>query len=304
MWLQHLSADPMPVGSGVTVKGGPGALTAALAKIATDAGAKILTNSRAVRVTTENGRAAGVVLENGDELDAGVIVAAISPKTALGTLVSPTDLPPTFLQRVRNIRSRGVTAKINLALSARPVIRAIAEDAAALGGRILIAPTLDYLERAFDATKYGQISEQPWLELSVPSERDPSLVPEGAAVMSITAHFAPRDLRGTTWKEGREVLWRRVIEVLEAYAPTLAGSIVGSELLTPEDIELQWGHPGGHIFHGEMTIDQSWAARPLLGWARYRTPIDGLFLASAGTHPGGGLTGLNGLLAAQAILRR
>jgi phytoene dehydrogenase-like protein len=302
MWLQRLSMDQMPVGSGVTLKGGPGALTAAVAKIATDAGASVRSNARAVRIVARNGQATGVVLENGDELSARAIVSAISPKAALCGLVPAADLPPSFLQRIRNIRSRGVTAKINLALSALPAFTAIADDAAALGGRLLVAPDLDYLERAFDATKYGRISSEPSLELAVPSVRDNSLAPAGAHVMSITAHFAPRDLRGTTWAQARETLWNSVLRVLEAQAPGLSNLIVGRELLTPEDIEQRWGLPGGHIFHGEMTIDQSWAARPLLGWARYRTPIAGLFLASAGAHPGGGLTGLPGHLASQAVL--
>ena len=241
-------------------------------------------------------------MANGDALQARVILAAVSPKLGLTELVSAADLPPTFLQRVRHVRSRGVTAKINIALSAMPVFPALADDAAPLEGRILIAPTLDYLERAFDATKYGGISENPWVEISIPSVRDDSLAPAGAHVMSIYAHFVPRELRNIDETQARAATWSAVLRVLEAHAPHIAALIVDREVLTPQDLEQRLGLPGGHIFHGETTLDQFWAARPLLGWGRYETPIEGLFLGSAGVHPGGGLTGLPGLLAARAVL--
>jgi phytoene dehydrogenase-like protein len=204
---------------------------------------------------------------------------------------------------MRHVRSRGVTAKINLALSAMPVFPALANDAATLGGRILIAPTPDYVERAFDATKYGQISTEPWLEISIPSVRDESLAPAGAHVMSIYAHCVPADVRNMDETAARAAAWSTVLKVLETHAPGIASLIVNRELLTPHDLECRLGIPGGHIFHGETTLDQFWAARPLLGWGRYTTPINGLYLGSAGTHPGGGLTGMNGLLAARTILK-
>jgi phytoene dehydrogenase-like protein len=151
------------------------------------------------------------------------------------------------------------------------------------------------------ATKYGAMSEHPWLEISVPSIIDPSLAPEGGHVMSVAVHFAPRTLRHQTWSEGKPALLASVMRVLDGLAPGMANHIVAQEILTPEDLETRWGFPGGHIFHGESTIDQMWAARPLLGWAGYRTPIRGLYIGSAGTHPGGGLTGLPGWLAAQTV---
>jgi phytoene dehydrogenase-like protein len=200
-----------------------------------------------------------------------------------------------------HVRSRGVTAKINLALNGLPSFTAFGGDRVPLAGRLLIAPGLDYLERAFDATKYGAMSERPWLEISIPTIADQSLAPAGSHVMSIVVHFAPRQLRGTTWATQREALARSVLQVIEPYAPQLANQIVAQEILTPEDLEQRWGLPGGHIFHGEMTLDQMWAARPLLGWAGYRTPIAGLYLASAGTHPGGGLPGQSGWLASQVV---
>jgi phytoene dehydrogenase-like protein len=301
MLLGRIAADGFPVGSGGTVKGGPGALTAALAAIATRYGASVRTDARIMRVLTEDGRASGVVLANGDQISARAVVAAISPTQVFVDLVSPEDLPPTFRERMSHVRSRGVTAKINLAVSDVPSFTAFGGDRVPLAGRLLIAPGLDYLERAFDATKYGAMSERPWLEISIPTIADQSLAPAGSHVMSIAVHFMPRHLRGTKWATAREALARSVMQVLEPHAPQLANQIIAQEILTPEDLEQRWGLPGGHIFHGESTLDQTWAARPLLGWAGYRTPIRGLYLASAGTHPGGGLTGQSGWLASQVV---
>jgi phytoene dehydrogenase-like protein len=301
MYLGRVAADQMPVGGGVTARGGIGTVTDALAKIAVRHGASIRTDALVTRIVTDNGRATGVVLENGDVLSARAVVAAVSPKHALADLVPAPDLPPTFLDRVRHIRTRGVTAKINVALDGLPPLTALGGDAVPLAGRILIAPDLDYLERAFDATKYGAMSDQPWLEISIPSVKDASLAPEGGHVMSICAHFAPRHLRDTSWTAARERLGEVVLRVLDAHAPSITRHIVAREILTPEDLEQRWGLSGGHIFHGESALDQMWAARPLLGWAEYRTPVKALYLASAGTHPGGGLTGLPGWLASRVV---
>lgn len=299
--LQRLAEDPMPIGSGLTVRGGPGALAEALVAVARRAGAEVATDVRVARVVCESGRATGVILENGTAIAARAVVSAIDPRQTLLDLVDPADLPPSFAERMRHYRARGVTAKINLALSALPEFPALHGDAVPLRGRFLVAPTPDYLERAHDAAKYGRMSEEPWLELAIPSVADASLAPPGGHVMSIYAQAAPRHLRSSTWAHERDVLFDRVIRVLEPHAPGLARLIVQREVITPEDLETGWGLTGGHIFHGEPAIDQSWVARPLIGWAQYRTPIDGLFLASAGTHPGGGLTGMSGLLAAKAV---
>jgi len=304
-WLQRMAADPVPVGSGVTLRGGPGTLSDALAGVAGAARATIRTGASVARVLVANGRATGVTLTNGEEITARAVVAAISPKAAMLNLVDAGELPPTYRQRMQSVRARGVTAKINLALSALPHFTALGPDTVPLGGRLLIGPDLDYLERAFDATKYGEISEQPWLELSIPSVRDESLAPSGAHVMSIYAHFVPRTLRDAapgTQHSAHELLWKNLMAVLESYAPGIGQLIVARQILTPADLEAHWGLPGGHIFHAEATLDQLWAARPLLGWARYRTPVAGLYLASAGTHPGGGLTGLSGWLASEAVV--
>jgi phytoene dehydrogenase-like protein len=229
-------------------------------------------------------------------------VSAIDPKQTFANLVDPVELPATFRERASRLRARGVLAKINLALSGPPVLPEFVADPLPLRGRLLIAPDVAYLERAFDATKYGQVSVEPWLEVLVPTMTDSSLSDEGH-VMSVYAHCAPRHLRGTSWADQKEPLYQSVLRALEPHMPGLASLIVEREILTPEDLERQWGTSGGHIFHGESALDQSWVARPLLGWSQYRTPIAGLYLASAGTHPGGGLTGLPGLLAAKAVDR-
>jgi phytoene dehydrogenase-like protein len=303
MFFQRLAEDPLPVGSGVTARGGPGAVADALAKIAAKAGATVRANARVARITTREGRVKGVALDNGDEIAAHAVVSAIDPRRTFLTLADPADLPPSFVDRIRNYRARGVTAKINLGLDKAPVFAAFEGDAVPSRGRFVIAPGIDYLERAFDATKYGRISDEPWLELSIPSITDTTLAPEGRHVMSIYLHFAPRHLRDGSWNENRERLYRAALHVLEPHVRGLQEIVSSCQVLTPEDFETSWGLSGGHIFHGEPALDQSWIARPLLGWAQYRTPIDGLYLASAGTHPGGGLTGLSGLLAAQTVAK-
>jgi phytoene dehydrogenase-like protein len=299
--LQRIAEDSMPVGSGLTARGGPGAVARALAARAKSYGATIRSNARVARVLSKNGRAVGVSLDNGIELTARAVVSAIDPRATLLGLVDPMDLPPSFRERARHIRGRGLTAKINLALSGLPEFPAFAGDPLPLRGRLLVAPTLDYLERAFDAAKYDAISDEPWLEITVPSVIDPSLTPSGCHVMSLYAHCAPERLREGTWDEHKSTLYRRVMAVLAPHAPGLESLVTAREVITAADIGATWGTTGGHMFHGEAALDQYWVARPLLGWSQYRTPLGGLYLASAGTHPGGGLTGLPGLHAARVV---
>lgn len=301
--LHRMAEDPMPVGGGVTMRGGPGALAHALATLAETAGARIRTEARVARVLTHGGAATGVVLDTGEELGAHAVVAAVDPRHLCLNLVDPADLPPTFLQRMRQVRGRGVTAKVNLSLSASPVFTALHGDDVPLKGRMLVAPSVDYIERAFDAAKYGSCSPHPWLEVSVPTVNDPSLAPEGQHVLSAYVHYAPRTLREGDWSTERETLYRTVMDTLAPHAPDLEAQVIEREVITPEDLETQWGFAGGHIFHGEETLDQWWVSRPVLGTAQYQTPIGNLYVASAGTHPGGGLTGQSGLNAARTIAR-
>ena len=194
---------------------------------------------------------------------------------------------------------RPATAKINLALSALPSFGA---DARALSGRIQIGPALDYLERAFDHAKYGEISAEPWLEITIPSILDPALAPAGAHVASIYVHYAPYRLRGASWDTARTSLLEATLRVLERHAPDIRGRIAGAQVITPADLESEYGFAGGHIFHGELAPDQLFTMRPILGYARYDSPIQGLFLCGGGTHPGGFMTGASGALAARAVL--
>ena len=299
--LQQAADDPQPVGSGVTVRGGPGAASEALAAVVRHAGGTIRTGARVTHILANGGRTGGVVLEDGEEIHASTVIAAVDPRQTFLSLVDAAALPPSFLERVRHIRARGVTAKLNLALAGPPVFPALGGDDVALRGRLLVAPTLDYLERAHDAAKYGELSKAPWLEIALPSMNDPDLAPAGQHVMSVYVHFAPRQLRHGTWKTMDDAIYRSALRALAPHAPGLERLVTARQVITPEDLETGWGLSGGHIEHGEPGLDQSWVARPVYGWARYATPIDGLYLASAGAHPGGGLTGLPGWLAAQTV---
>jgi phytoene dehydrogenase-like protein len=280
-------------------KGGPGALTQAMAQAARAAGAEIRTGTPVEHILTSNERVTGVVAA-GAEIGADRVVSAVDPKTTFLRLIDPTDLSPEFARQIRNYRAAGTVAKVNLALSALPRF-AGAADADALSGRIHIGPAIDYLERAFDHAKYGEMSEEPWLDVTIPSIVDPGLAPAGAHVMSVYVHYAPATLRGTDWIQQGEALRRSVLRTLERYAPGTEALIVAGEVITPRELEQGFGFAGGHGFHGELALDQLFTMRPLLGYARYDAPIHGLSLCGAGTHPGGFLTGASGRHAARLL---
>src|SRR5581483_5809561 len=208
--------------------------------------------------------------------------------------------------RVQNIRTHGMLAKVNYAVSELPKFSGLAAqhaNGAALSGRVRLAGSLDDIERAFDAAKYGAIPETPWIELTIPSVADPGVAPAGQHVVSAYVQYAARQLRGTTWDHARDRLAAAATATIERYAPGFTASIVAREVITPEDLEKTYGLTGGHIFHGELALDQLFIARPLLGWAQYVTPIRNLFLCGSGTHPGTGLNGRSGALAAKKIAR-
>jgi phytoene dehydrogenase-like protein len=301
--LLAAALDPLPGGGAITARGGPGALAAALAKAAESAGARIRTGAAVARIVVRNGAAAGVVLDNGDEIPAAAVVSNADPRRTFLGLLDPLDLEPGFAARARNYRAPGTVAKIHLALDSLPSFPALGGDAARLAGRVHIGPGIDYLERAFDASKYGTFAEEPYLDVTLPSVSDPSLAPAGKHVMSIHAQFAPYTLRGPGWNERRQALADVVLKTLTAYSPDLERHVLHRHVLTPIDLEREFGLTGGHIHHGELSLDQLYTMRPILGWARYRTPIAGLFLCGAGTHPGGGITGASGRNAATEILK-
>ncbi len=285
--------------------GGAGAITQAMAAAATEAGAEIRTNAEVIEVTVGNGVASGVVLSSGEEINARAIVSNADPKRTLLKLVDPMHLTPDFVMKLQHYRMPGTVAKVNLALSGLPKFAAL-KDAGdqALSGRILIAPEIDYLERAFDDSKYGNFSKQPYLEVAIPTIGDPSLAPAGKHVMSIYMQYAPFKLKNSDWEKQRVALGDTVVKTLTRYAPNLPELILTHQIITPQDLEDVYGLTNGHIFHGELALDQFFTMRPMLDWAKYNTPIKNLYLCGSGTHPGAGLTGGSGANAAREILKK
>jgi phytoene dehydrogenase-like protein len=303
--LLAAASDPAPGGSSVTAVGGPGAVTRAMAEAAREAGAEIRTGAEVVRIVAKDGAVVGVALADGTEISAGAVVSSADPRRTFLRLVDPMDLEPGFLTRIRNYRTPGTTAKVNVALRALPAFRGITGDAATmLRGRVHVGPGIDYLEHAYDASKYGEISSEPYLDVSFPSIADASLAPAGRHVMSVYMQYAPFKLRdGASWEHHRSNLAGAVLRTLEEYAPGLTGLVEHEQVITPADLESTYGLTGGHVFHGELALDQLFTMRPTLGWAQYRTPLDNLYLCGSGTHPGHGLTGGSGQNAAREILR-
>jgi phytoene dehydrogenase-like protein len=300
--LMLLEAHQLLAGGARRVRGGPGALVRAMATAAKAAGAEIRPATPVDRIVVRNGRVAGVVA-GGQELPAAIVVSAVDPKTTLLRLVAPGDLDPGVVRKIGNYRAQGTVAKVNLALSGLPAFTGAARDEAVLSGRIHVGPSLDYMERAFDHAKYGQVSADPWLEVTLPSILDPGLAPAGAHVASVYVHYAPHRLRTGPWSTWRNAVLASTLRVLERHAPGISSLVVASQLITPEDLDRDYGLWGGHIFHGELAPDQLFTMRPLLGFGRYESPIRGLYLGGAGTHPGGFMTGAAGRLAAREAIR-
>ncbi len=286
---------------GAVVAGGPAAFARALRRAAERHGVEIRTGAAVARIEVKDDRAAGVTLASGEYIDGRAVVSGVDPKRTFLTLCEADHLPPEFSWRIKHYRTRGTLAKVNFALSALPSFAGATREM--LAGRVRLAPDLDYLERAFDHAKYGRYSSQPWIEFTIPSIDHPAFAPEGAHVLSAYAQFAPYHLRDTTWDAERERLGDIVTATFEQYAPGFSAAIVARQVLTPLDLERGWGLSGGHIFHGELSLDQFFAMRPLLGFGDHRTPIRSLFLCSSGTHPGTGLTGGSGANAAAVIAR-
>jgi phytoene dehydrogenase-like protein len=301
--LQAAAGGGNGAGSTVLVKGGLGALTEALASAARGFGAEIRTSAGVERLLLRDGRVAGVVLAGGEEIEARAVASAVDPRRTFLDLLDPVALDPEDLQRLRNYRIQGMASKVNLALSGLPRFKAAPDGDAPLRGRIHVGPEIDALERAFDEAKYGGISSRPYLDVTIPTLSDPSLAPAGRHVMSVYVQYTPYRLRSGTWSERAGEVAEAVLRALEEYAPGLGGLVLGRQVVTPLDLEETYGMTGGHPSHGEPSLDQLFLARPLLGFGRYRAPIPGLYLCSAGTHPGGGVTGGPGANAARAILR-
>ena len=266
-----------------------------MAAAAIGAGAEIRRSARVASIDIDEGGARGVVLENGERIEATAVVSGADPRHTFLQLVDPVHVQPSFRQQVLNIRATGVLAKVNLVVNGLPTVTGLESSGMpaeqALSGRLLIGNVPDEFEKVYDCTKYGRMSDRPWLEVALPSLTDTSLAPAGQHVLSIYAQYAPYRLRDGNWESSREALRDLVIARLSEVMPDLTSRIVLADVLTPLDLESRYGLTGGHIFHGEHTLDQLYAMRPVLGWAQHRTPIRGLYLCGAGTHPGGGVTG-------------
>src|SRR3989442_8774030 len=301
--LIRAAGDAHPAGSSTFALGGMGAVTQAMASSAQKAGAEIRTDAEVIEVRVKDGSATSVILSTGEEISADAIVSNADPKRTLLKLVDPIHLSPDFVMKLQHYRMPGTVAKVNLALAGLPKFVALngSDDSGDLSGRIHIGPEIDYLERAFDESKYGNFSRQPYLEITFPSVTDASLAPAGKHVMSIYVQYAPFKLKNSDWESQRVALGDAVVKTLTQYAPNLPELILRHQIITPQDLEDTYGLTGGHIFHGELALDQFFTMRPLLDWARYRTPIGNLYLCGSGTHPGAGLTGGSRANAAREI---
>ena len=280
-------------------RGGVGALTQALARAATAAGVSVRTRAPVARVLVEQDRAAGVELESGERLAASCVISNADPKSTFLGLVGARHLDTGFVRRIDHLRTRGLAAKLHLALDRAPAFAGL--PAEALRGRLLLAPSLEYLERAFNATKYAEYSAAPAFEITVPSLSDPGLTPAGHHVLSAIVQYVPYEVQGG-WEQARRALLERCIDTLAQLAPGLESSIVAAELLTPVDLERELRIGGGHWHQADLAFDQFYFVRPVPGATQHATPLPGLYLCGAGCHPGGGVMGIAGRNAAQAIL--
>jgi phytoene dehydrogenase-like protein len=300
--LYRLAAESAAGAAGLAqLRGGLGSLCEALASAANAAGATLRTSAPVARILVAADRASGVVLESGEQIRARTVISSADPKTTLLKLLGARHLDTGFVRRVSHIRTRGLAAKLHLALSRAPQFTGVSARQSA--GRLLIAPSMQYIEHAYNHAKYGEFSEQPVMEITIPTIGDSSLAPAGHHVLSAIVQYAPYALKAG-WDAARPQFTERAVTMLERYAPGIRESIVGAELLTPVDMEREFRIDGGHWHHGELAFDQFLMVRPVPGAAQHRTPLAGLYLCGAGCHPGGGVMGIAGRNAAQQVLKQ
>jgi phytoene dehydrogenase-like protein len=293
-------------------RGGTGAVSNAIAAAAREFGAEIRTKAPVAKILTRNGRATGVALENGDELHATTVVSSVDPHLTFLRWLDEKELPPAFIQAVKRYKFRGSSGKVNLALDGLPDFTSLPGPGAHLRGAISISPSVDYMERAYDDAKYGQFSRRPYIDIVIPSLTDPSLAPPGKHVMSCFVQYAPYELRdldggarpADEWHRQREACGDTVIDTIAEHAPNIRNLVLHRQVLTPLDIEQEFGLTEGNIFQGELTLEQLFFLRPVPGWAQYATPLPQLYLCGSATHPGGGIMGAPGKNAAEKILGR
>jgi phytoene dehydrogenase-like protein len=285
-------------------RGGTGAISNAIADAACEHGAEIRTEAAIAQIIVKNGKAIGVALANGDEIYADIISSSVDPRLTFTKFLEPSALPADFLEDVNRYKYRGSSGKVNLALDALPDFKAIPGVGAHLRGAISISPSVEYMERAYDDAKYGNFSRKPYIDMVIPTLTDPSIAPPGKHIMSCFVQYAPYKLRpGLNWDDQKEAFGDNVINTIAEYAPNIKDIILHRQVVTPLDLEREFGLSEGNIFQGELSLEQLFFLRPVPGWARFRTPIKNLYMCGSATHPGGGIMGGPGRLAALEILK-
>jgi phytoene dehydrogenase-like protein len=284
-------------------RGGTGAISNAIGDAAIEAGVEIRKEAAVSKILVKNGVANGVVLETGEEIHADIISSSVDPNLTFLKFIEARELPGDFLEDVRRYKYRGSSGKVNLALDGLPNFTCLPGPGNHLRGAISISPSMEYMERAYDQAKYGEFSRRPYIDMVIPSLTDPSVAPPGKHILSCFVQYAPYKLSEGTWDGQREAFGDTVIDTISQYAPNLKNLIIGKQVITPLDIERQTGLTEGNIFQGELSLEQLFFLRPAAGWARYRTPIKKLYMCGSATHPGGGIMGAPGRLAALEILK-
>lgn len=284
-------------------RGGTGAISESIAGAAREAGVEIRTQAGVEKIQVKNGKAVGVVLENGEEIAAGIVSSSVDPHLTFLRFLEPGHLPDEFVEEVRRYKLRGSSGKVNLALDGLPEFTCLPGPGRHLRGAISVSPSVDYMEQAYDDAKYGRFSRRPYIDVVIPSLTDPSVAPPGKHVMSCFVQYAPYHLKDGTWDEQREPFGDTVVNTLAEFAPNLKNLIVGRQVVTPLDLERDFGLTEGNIFQGELSLEQLFFLRPVPGWAEYRTPVKNLYMCGSATHPGGGIMGAPGRLAALTILK-
>ena len=283
-------------------RGGTGEVSMAIARSAEHFGVEIKTEAAVNNVIIKNNKAVGVALDNGDEFHSDIVISGLDPKQSFLNLVNENQLPNEFVRDIKNFRIRGSSGKVNLALDGLPNFTCLPGDGHHLRGAMSISPSYDYLENAYDNAKYGNFSKKPFMDVILPSVLDPEMAPPGKHVMSCFVQYAPYNINGGWNDEKREAFGDAVVNALAEYAPNIKDIILHRQVLTPSDLESTFGLTEGNIFHGELTIQQLFSLRPAVRWADYTTPIKNYFQCGSGTHPGGGITGSPGEMAAKKIL--
>jgi len=284
-------------------RGGTGAISNAIAAAAREAGVEIRTKAGVAKIIVKGGRATGVALTSGEEISAKVISSSVDPHLTFEKFLEPNQLPGDFLEAVRRYKFRGSSGKVNLALDGLPEFKCMPGDGAHLRGALSISPSVEYMERGYDDAKYGNYSRRPYVDMVIPSLTDPSVAPPGKHVLSCFVQYAPYKLAKGTWDDQRDAFGDNVIDTLSEYIPNLKKIIIGRQVLTPLDLEREFGLTQGNIFQGELSLEQLFFLRPVPGWAYYKTPIESLYMCGSATHPGGGIMAAPGRIASQVILK-